>query len=311
MDDIADISLKSAVQIGTPATMAPNPLDNINAEVLSSEVIQPPPGDAGFPLTKWANCDGPYCKHHHKVDPHIAQPSAKAYVNSTQSILASSHCWIMPSCNRSAQLDVLSSLSPVESSNSVGRLPSDELSIAGGKGDVDTDAGSNPRNEHVLLSYSELSRFKYNVECLHAAGHIKTSYADITKRGVEIDVAVEPSKGAPPLSLQPISTEDRVAALGRSFCHDEVIGSTEVGSSHDGVPADPPGDVPMPCTNIGVLRKNIAEMRKQFDDPRDCLVIPPPSSIDSLPSPKDGGSSFSSLQKSKRRKKKRSPIPHN
>ncbi|GMH02099.1 hypothetical protein Nepgr_003938 [Nepenthes gracilis] len=105
-------------------------------------------------------------------------------------------------------------------------------------GDVDTDAASNPRNEHVLLSYSELSRFKDNGECLHAAGHVKSSYADITKRGVEID-------GACPLSLLPFSTEDRLATLGRSFCHDEVIGSTEVGSPHDGLPADTPGGVPI------------------------------------------------------------------
>ncbi|GMH00777.1 hypothetical protein Nepgr_002616 [Nepenthes gracilis] len=85
----------------------------------------------------------------------------------------------------------------------------------------------------------------------------------------------------------------------------------EVGSSHDGVPADPPRGVPMPCASIGILRKNIAEMRKQFDDPRARLVIPPPSFIDGLPSLKDRGSSISSLQKSKRRKKKCSPTPHN
>ncbi|GMH18518.1 hypothetical protein Nepgr_020359 [Nepenthes gracilis] len=167
------------------------------------------------------------------------------------------------------------------------------------------------RNEHVLLSYSEPCRFKENGECLHAAGHIKTSYANITKQGVEIYGAIEPGKGAPPLSLQPISTEDRLVALGRSLYHDEVIGSTEVGSSQDGVPADPPGGVPMSCTSIGILRKNIAKMHKQFDDPRDRLVIPPPFSIDGLPSPKDGGSSICSLQKSKRSRKKNSPIPHN
>ncbi|GMH26481.1 hypothetical protein Nepgr_028324 [Nepenthes gracilis] len=181
----------------------------------------------------------------------------------------------MPSCSRSAQSDAHSALSPVETSNSAGRLPSDELSIAGGKSEVDNYASSNPRNEHVPLSYSKLCILKENGEWLH-----------------------------------PFSAEDRLAALGRSFCHDEVVGSTEVGSSHDGVPADPLGGQPRPCNSIGILRKNIAEMRTKFDNPQDRLDIPPPFSIDGLSSPKDGGSSNYNLQKSKRRKKKRFPIPH-
>ncbi|GMH25327.1 hypothetical protein Nepgr_027170 [Nepenthes gracilis] len=86
-------------------------------------------------------------------------------------------------------------LSPVETPNTGGRLPSDELPFAGSKGDVNFVTGSNPRIEHVLPSYSELSRLKDNGACLHADGHIKTSYADILKRGVKIDEAVKPGNG--------------------------------------------------------------------------------------------------------------------
>ncbi|GMH02165.1 hypothetical protein Nepgr_004004 [Nepenthes gracilis] len=89
---------------------------------------------------------------------------------------------------------------------------SEESSIAGGKGDVDSDACSNSRNEHVLLSYSELSKVKDNGVCLHTAGHFNTSYADITKRGVNIDGAVDPGNG-----------EDKgVEALNFSTCFDGI-----------------------------------------------------------------------------------------
>ncbi|GMH31827.1 hypothetical protein Nepgr_033671 [Nepenthes gracilis] len=55
---------------------------------------------------------------------------------------------------------------------------------------VDTDVGLNPRNEHVLPSYSALSRVKDFGVCLFDAGHFKTSYG-----GVKIDGAVEPDNG--------------------------------------------------------------------------------------------------------------------
>ncbi|GMH10598.1 hypothetical protein Nepgr_012439 [Nepenthes gracilis] len=86
-------------------------------------------------------------------------------------------------------------LSPVETPNSGGRIPSVDLPFAGGKGDVNSIAGSYPRIEHVLPSSSELSSLKDNGACLHVDGLIKTSSTDILKRGGEIDEAVEPGNG--------------------------------------------------------------------------------------------------------------------
>ncbi|GMH20022.1 hypothetical protein Nepgr_021863 [Nepenthes gracilis] len=282
VDDISGVSLKFAVQDDTLDAKAPNLLDGKIAKDISQEVKQPPPGDAGIPMINMASWDAQNCKHQHMDDLRTTQHSAKAHEDTTQSDTASFHCWLMPTCSRSAQSNAHSTLSPVETSNSAGRLPSDELSIAGVKGNVDINAGANPRDEYVLLSYSELCRLKENGEWLHAAGYNTASYADITKRGIEVDGAVEPGKGATLISLHPITAEDRLAALGRSSCHDEVVGSTEVGSSHDGVPADQPGGEPKPCTSIGIQRKNIAEMQKQFDNPRVRLDIPPPFPIDGV-----------------------------
>ncbi|GMH05974.1 hypothetical protein Nepgr_007814 [Nepenthes gracilis] len=100
VDDFAGISLKYAVQVGSRISIAPNPLDDKKAVVISLDVIQTPL----FFL--------------HKADLHTSQSLAKSYEISTQSVLASSHCWLMPSCSRSAYLDVHSSLSPVETPNS-------------------------------------------------------------------------------------------------------------------------------------------------------------------------------------------------
>ncbi|GMH16188.1 hypothetical protein Nepgr_018029 [Nepenthes gracilis] len=169
----------------------------------------------------------------------------------------------------------------------------DEISTTGVQGNVDADAGMHPRDEHVLLS--KLCRLKENGEWLPAAGYNTASYADITKRGIDIDGADVHGIRAALISLHPITTEDRLATLGRSSCHDEVVGSTVIGSSHVGVPADHPGGEPKPCTSIGILRKNVAKMRKHFDAPRVGLDIPLPFPIDGLSPLNDGGSFNSSL----------------
>ncbi|GMH23384.1 hypothetical protein Nepgr_025227 [Nepenthes gracilis] len=75
------------------------------------------------------------------------------------------------------------------------------------------------------------------------------------------------------------------------------------------VPTDQLGGEPRPCTSIAKLRKNIAESRKQFDAPRARLDIPPPIPANSL-SPSSEGGGHSGLKKSKKHKKKRSPIPY-
>ncbi|GMH22068.1 hypothetical protein Nepgr_023911 [Nepenthes gracilis] len=148
-----------------------------------------------------------------------------------------------------------------------------------------------------------------NAERHPAAGCIAVSFADITKCGIAPAGDDEPGKGAALISLQPITAEDQFAALGRSSCHDEVVGSTAIGSFDHVILAEQPRGEPKPCTSIGILSKNIAAMRKQFDAPRACLGISFPCPIDGLSPSNDGGGSNSGLQKCKRRKKKRSPIP--
>ncbi|GMH14566.1 hypothetical protein Nepgr_016407 [Nepenthes gracilis] len=94
----------------------------------------------------------------------------------------------------------------------------------------------------------QLSRLKENGEWLPTTGYNTDSYVDITKHEIDVDGTDEPGKGAALISLHPITTEDRLAALGRSSCHDEVVGSTAIGSSHVGVPADQPGDSTCPAS---------------------------------------------------------------
>ncbi|GMH26482.1 hypothetical protein Nepgr_028325 [Nepenthes gracilis] len=76
VDDISGVSLKSVVQDVTLDTMAPNSLDGKIVEDISQEVMQPPPGDAGIPLTNRANWDAPNYKYQHKVDLRTTQLSA-------------------------------------------------------------------------------------------------------------------------------------------------------------------------------------------------------------------------------------------
>ncbi|GMH14627.1 hypothetical protein Nepgr_016468 [Nepenthes gracilis] len=99
-----------------------------------------------------------------------------------------------------------------ETPNSGEWIPSVELPIAGSKRDVNSVVGYIQRFEHVLPSYSELYRLMDNEACLHVDGHIKTSYADTLKRGVEID---EPIK----LEIRVVQGED---TLKFSSSSDEV-----------------------------------------------------------------------------------------
>ncbi|GMH30469.1 hypothetical protein Nepgr_032312 [Nepenthes gracilis] len=146
-------------------------------------------------------------------DLQTAQYTTKAHEDTSQSDMASSHSWLMPTCSRSTQMDAHSILSPVETSNLAGRLPSDEISTAGVKGDVDADASTNPRDEHVLLSYSVVTRGlmlssekqEHDCKCpvlqcnlneeearLPAVGFNTASYVDITMRRIDYARADEP-----------------------------------------------------------------------------------------------------------------------
>ncbi|GMH31567.1 hypothetical protein Nepgr_033411 [Nepenthes gracilis] len=237
-------------------------------------------------LSNMVSCDAQNCKHQHMDDLRTAQYSAKAHEDTAQSDTASyngSHCWPMPTCSRSAQTNAYNILSLVETSNSVGRLPSDEISIAGVKGDVDADAGTNPRDEHVLLSYSEvilvsmLSSEKQEPEYMYLVLQCSlnknetrlptavlntSSYADKTMRRIDDARVDEPGISAALSSLQPITDEERLAALDRPSCRDEIIGSPTLGSSHHIVLVDPPCGEPRPYISIGKLRRNITDLRK-------------------------------------------------
>ncbi|GMH21386.1 hypothetical protein Nepgr_023228 [Nepenthes gracilis] len=90
-------------------------------------------------------------------------------------------------------------------------------------------------------------------------------YADITMRGLDDARADEPGKCAALSSIHPITDEDRLAALGRSSCQDDIIGSPSLGSSHHIVLEDPPGGEPWPCISISKLSRNIIDLQKQFD----------------------------------------------
>ncbi|GMH30380.1 hypothetical protein Nepgr_032223 [Nepenthes gracilis] len=266
-DDLTDLSSSQMMMLAVRDDKGsyPDLFDkSSNRNGAFSKLKQPPPGDAGIPMPNMAIWDAQNCKHQYMDDLRIAQYTAKAHEDTTHI------------------------LSPVETSNSAGRLPSDEISTTGIKGNVDADAGTNPRDEHVLLSYSKvipismLSSEKKEHECkypvlqcslnkdeawLPAAGLNTASYADITMREIDDARANEPGISAALSSLQPITDEDRLATLGRSSCHDEIIGPPTLGSSHHFVLADPPGGEPRPCISIGKLRRNITDLRKQFDTP--------------------------------------------
>ncbi|GMH14268.1 hypothetical protein Nepgr_016109 [Nepenthes gracilis] len=79
-----------------------------------------------------------------------------------------------------------------------------------------------------------------NAERHPIAGCIAVSFADITERGIALVGDDESGKGAALISLQPITAEDRLTALGKSSCHGEVVGSTTIDSSNHVVLADQP-----------------------------------------------------------------------
>ncbi|GMH10645.1 hypothetical protein Nepgr_012486 [Nepenthes gracilis] len=103
-----------------------------------SELHQPPSGEAEIPKPNMISRDAQNCNHQHMQDLRSAQYTAKAPKNTAQSDKAScngSHYCLMPTCSGSAQTVACSILSPMETSNSAGRFPSDEISTAGVKGE--------------------------------------------------------------------------------------------------------------------------------------------------------------------------------
>ncbi|GMH13929.1 hypothetical protein Nepgr_015770 [Nepenthes gracilis] len=244
-------------------------------------------------------------------------PEANAHTDNTTSYNGFHSCLlkVFPISSGSTQSATCSILSSMEKSSSTGRLLSDEISAAVAKGDVDAEAGLNPRDEQVLLSYSELLPVamlfpeKQEPECMQlvqlcsvnqneerhpADGYIAVSFAGITKCRLDSAGDDEPSKCAALISMQPITDEDQLAALGRSSYYDKVVGSPALGYSHHVVPTDQHGGEPRPCTNIGKLRRNLTEMQKQFDASRARSYIPPPFLTNGLSPTSEGGRPFSS-----------------
>ncbi|GMH09723.1 hypothetical protein Nepgr_011564 [Nepenthes gracilis] len=229
-----------------------------------SELNQPPSVDAVIPMPNmveacisWdANDSKQQCMQDILLSaPYAAKaPEANAHTDNTTSYNGSHNCLmrIVPISSSSTQSVVCSILSSMEKSSLIGMLLLDEISTAVVKGIVDADAGLNPRDKQCSLNKNE--------ERHPAAGYIAVSFADITKRGIDTTGDDEPGKCAALISMQPITDEDRLAALSRSSCHDEVVGSPAISSSHHVVPIDQHAGEPRSCTSIGKLRRNIEEI---------------------------------------------------
>ncbi|GMH16953.1 hypothetical protein Nepgr_018794 [Nepenthes gracilis] len=103
-------------------------------------------------------------------------------------------------------------------------------------------------------------------------------YADVPKRGI---ISIDDEKHGPRaahMPIQPITDTDRLVSLGSLNCLEEKVGSLD--HHHQD------GDL-RPCTNIGQLRRNIANMRKH-------LAVPGALVVDELHIPQSNARDISS-----------------